>query len=104
MMRLFEKRIKIEKARPLEENELNLILGATADEYPLWRAIMQLIDVAEDNANENASSNMDPLGALAGYVGGAAHLRMLREELYNRREVGRQLREQDAAKPRSAWD
>ena len=98
MMRLFEKKIIIEKLRPLDENALNLVLGAITDEAPLWRAIHQLIDVAEDNANENAAVNMDPPGTLAGYVGGAAHLRMLRDELYSRRDIGRQLLEERTAK------
>jgi len=81
----------VKKGLALEEAELNLTLGAIADEHPLWRAVHYLIDVAEENANENASENMDPPGILAGYVGGARHLRLLRDELYSRREIGREL-------------
>lgn len=84
-------KIKIEKTRAFEEAELNLTLAAIADEHPLWRAIHHLIDVAEDNAHELAAANLDPPTALAGYVGGAAHLRMLREELYSRRKLGQDL-------------
>ena len=85
------KKIEIAKARTFDEGELNLTLAGIADEHPLWRALHQLIDTAEENAIENASANMDPPGVLAGYVGGAAHLRMLREELHSRREIGRDL-------------
>ena len=98
MKNLFEKRIKIEKSRPFSEAELNLVLAGITDEAPLWRVIHQLIDVAEDNANENAASNMDPLGTLAGYVGGGAHLRMLREELHSRRALGQEQLEQRAGR------
>jgi hypothetical protein len=79
--------IRIEKGKELTENELNAAL-AVAKEDRLWRALHQLIDTAEENAHENAWANMDPAGILAGYVGGAAHLKMLREELVSRREDG----------------
>jgi len=85
------RKIKVEKARAFDEAELNLTLAAIADEHPLWRAIHHLIDVAEDNAIENAGANMDPPTVMAGYVGGAQHLRMLREELYSRRKIGQDL-------------
>ena len=91
MIPWLRKTIEVKKARAFDETELNLTLGAIADEHPLWRAIHHLIDVAEDNAIENAGANMDPPGVLAGYVGGAAHLRMLREELYSRRKIGQDL-------------
>ena len=84
-------KIEITKPRTFSEVELNLALAAIADEHPLWRAVHQLIDTAEDNAIEQAGANMDPPTVLAGYVGGAGHLRMLREELYSRREIGREL-------------
>jgi len=86
-------KIEIKKAPAFDETELNITLAAIADEHPLWRAIHHLIDVAEDNAIENASANMDPPTVLAGYVGGAGHLRMLREELHSRRAIGRELLE-----------
>lgn len=87
-MKLFAKRLEIKKPRAFKESDLNIALAAAGDEHPIWRAVHQLIDVAEDNAIENAGANMDPHGMLAGYVGGASHLRMLREELHNRRALG----------------
>lgn len=96
IMRLFEKTIVVRKYRELTERELNLAcaLGETS-QLVLWKAIHQLIDTAEENANENASANMDPPGLLAGYVGGAAQLRLLREDLYRRLELGKAQREPD---------
>ena len=79
--------IRVEKGKELSENELNAAL-AVPKENTLWRALHQLIDTAEENAHEQAWANMDPPVILAGYVGGAAHLKMLREELLSRREDG----------------
>jgi hypothetical protein len=79
--------IRVEKGKLLDENELNTALAVTKDDR-LWIALHQLIDTAEENAHENAWANMDPPAILAGYVGGAAHLKMLREELLGRREDG----------------
>src|SRR6516225_6157096 len=78
---------KIERPRVYTESELNAALAVTHDN-PVWVAVHQLIDVAESNANENAVARIDNLGECAGYVGGAAHLRMLREEMHNRRAAG----------------
>jgi hypothetical protein len=78
------------RAKELKENELNAALAVPTDDR-LWRALHQLIDTAEENAHENAWANMDPGLILAGYVGGAAHLKMLREELLSRREDGLKL-------------
>jgi hypothetical protein len=80
--------LEVVKPRAFSESDLNIALAAAADEHPIWRAVHQLIDVAEENANENAAASMDPPTVLAGYVGGAGHLRMLREELFNRRALG----------------
>jgi hypothetical protein len=73
--------------RPLTEEQINAALAVDQNE-PLWRAVLQLIMTAEDNAHNNAAVNMDPPTVLAGYVGGAEHLRMLRDELVDRREAG----------------
>jgi hypothetical protein len=86
-MRLFTRAIRIEKGKELTENELNAAF-AVSKEDRLWRALQQLIDTAEENAHENAWASMDPATLMAGYVGGAAHLKMLREELLSRREEG----------------
>jgi len=82
-----QRKVKIEHARVFSEGELDAALAVTHDN-PVWRAVHQLIDVAESNANENAAANTNNPGDCAGYVGGAAHLRMLREELYTRRTLG----------------
>jgi len=81
------KRIVLEHPRPLSESDLNAAL-AVAHENPVWRAVHQLIDTAIDNALENAIGAQGDNAQLNGYVGGTAHLRMLREELYNRRALG----------------
>lgn len=73
--------------RVLSEAQINAAL-AVAEDHPLWLAVQQLIITAEDNANRNAQDNMDPPSVMAGYVGGASHLRMLRDELTDRREQG----------------
>jgi hypothetical protein len=86
----WQKRILVTHPRPFNEGELNAAL-AVSHEDPIWRAVHQLIDVAEANAHENASANVSDQGECAGYVGGAAHLRLLREELYNRRALGIEL-------------
>lgn len=79
--------IRVEKGKELTEAELNAAFAVPMDDR-LWRALHQLIDTAEANAHENAWASMDPPMILAGYVGGAAHLKMLREELLSRREDG----------------
>ena len=79
--------IRVEKGKELTEADLNAAFAVAQDDR-LWRALHQLIDTAEANAHENASASMDVPGILAGYVGGAAHLKMLREELLGRREDG----------------
>src|SRR4030095_4931241 len=86
-MSLFTRAIRIEKGKELTENELNAAF-AVSKENRLWQALHQLIDTAEENAHENAWASMDPATLMAGYVGGAAHLKMLREELLSRREDG----------------
>lgn len=85
--------IKIVVARlpELTEEKLDLALASLTDESGPWRAIHQLIDTAEENANANAADDMAEPTVMAGYVGGAQHLRMLREELNNRRENGLRL-------------
>lgn len=82
-----KKVIVVQTARALSEAQLNAALAVAAD-HPLWLAVHQLIVTAEDNANRNAQDNMDPHAVMAGYVGGASHLRMLRDELSDRREQG----------------
>jgi len=77
----------IQQEEPLSEMGLNVALAVDAKDQ-VWRAVMQLIHTAEANANENAAASMDPPGILAGYVGGASHLRLLRDELISRREAG----------------
>ena len=91
---LFPRRIVVRKRAPMKEKELDLALGV-AEENELWRAIHQLIDTAEENANSNAA--VQPPEAMSGYVGGAEHLRLLREELERRRTNGIELR--NAPKP-----
>ena len=82
-----QRTFKIEHARVYNEGELSAALAVTHDN-PVWIAVHQLIDVAEENANENAAASTNNAGDCAGYVGGAAHLRMLREEMHNRRAAG----------------
>jgi hypothetical protein len=87
----------------LSERELNLAcaLGETS-QLILWKAVHQLIDTAEENANENAAANMDPPALMAGYVGGAAQLRLLREDLYARLAQGKAQRE-DKGDVKGEW-
>jgi hypothetical protein len=82
------KKIVIQKQRELDERQLNAACAMVDEKHPLWQAIHQLIDTARENALENADQNMDPPGILAGYVGGAAHLKMLGEDLHVRRQAG----------------
>jgi len=86
-MGFLNRTIRIESGKELTENELNAALAVSTEDR-LWRALHQLIDTAEANAHENAWASMDPATLMAGYVGGAAHLKMLREELLSRREDG----------------
>jgi len=79
--------VTVQAERVLSEAQLNAAL-AVAKDHPLWLAVHQLVITAEDNANRNAQDNMDPPNVMAGYVGGASHLRMLRDELTDRREQG----------------
>jgi hypothetical protein len=85
--------IEIVKRRELSEEQLNAACAMGDGSHPLWLAVHQLIDTAEENANEDASENMDPPGLLAGYVGGSKHLRLLRADLLRRRELGLAARE-----------
>ena len=71
----------------LSEAQLNAAL-AVGEDNPMWKAVLQLIATAEENANRNAQDSLDPPTVLAGYVGGASHLRMLRDDLIDRREQG----------------
>lgn len=80
---------KIRELVPLTEAQLDFALLNANDEHPIWRSTHQLIKTAEENANANAASSMHPPEVMAGYVGGAQHLRMLRDELNTRRERGR---------------
>jgi len=75
----------------LTEQKLNLAL-AVEEKDPAWCAVHQLISTAETNANQNAAEDIQDPTVMAGYVGGAQHLRMLREELLQRREEGLRLR------------
>lgn len=86
-MSFLTRTIRVVKGKELTEGELNAAL-AVAKGDRLWLALHQLVDTAEENAHENARASMDVPGVLAGYVGGAAHLKMLRDELYSRREDG----------------
>lgn len=103
-MNLFQKTIEVRKHRELSERQLNAACAlGESSQLPLWKAIHQLLDTAEENANENAAANMDPPGLLAGYVGGAAQLRLLREDLYRRLENGKAQREDGGAVAKSDW-
>jgi hypothetical protein len=77
----------IQENEPLSEAQINASLAVAPDDS-MWVAVLQLINTAEANANRNAQDGMDPPTVLAGYVGGAAHLRMLRDELIDRRQDG----------------
>jgi len=77
-------RVVVRKQPPLKEDVIDLAL-AVQEENSMWRAVHQLIDTAEENANENAAAD---LAGQREYVGGAKHLRVLREELIRRRERG----------------
>jgi hypothetical protein len=103
-MKWFESKPKIvvRKQRELNERELNAACAMVDENHPLWLAIHQLIDTARDNALENADQNMDPPGILAGYVGGAAHLKLLKDDLHNRRELGLAQSEEKGSM-REAW-
>jgi hypothetical protein len=96
------KRIVIQKQRELSERDLNAACATVDEKHPLWLAIHQLIITARENALENADQNMAPPGILAGYVGGAAHLKMLAEELHTRRETGLEERKQKGS-VREEW-
>lgn len=76
------------KYRDLKEREINAAFASLEPTHPAWLAFHQLIETARENALENADQNMDPPTILAGYVGGAAHLKMLRDDLNIRREAG----------------
>ena len=78
----------------LEEREINTAFANLEPTHPAWLAFHQLIETARENAMENADQNMDPPTILAGYVGGAAHLKLLRDDLNGRRELGLAQREQ----------
>jgi hypothetical protein len=86
----------------LSERELNAALANLEVTHPAWVALLQLIDTARENALENADQNMDPPTILAGYVGGAAHLKLLGDELHYRRELGLVQREEQPA-TRDKW-
>lgn len=74
-----------------DEEQLDLALAHPALPEPSWAAILQLIDTAEANANEEAAEDIHQPTVMAGYVGGAKHLRILRQELENRRAKGLEL-------------
>jgi hypothetical protein len=94
-MSWFEKTIVVRKHKELSERELNLACALSeTSQAILWKAVHQLIDTAEENANENAAANMDPPALMAGYVGGAAQLRLLRDDLYARQAQGKAQREE----------
>lgn len=78
----------------LTEEELNGALANLTDAHPAWKTLMQLIAVAMDNAYSNANASITSTNELAGYVAGGEHLKMFRDELRNRRQLG-----QEAAKP-----
>lgn len=90
------------KYRELEERQINAALANLDPVNPAWLAVHQLIETARENALENADQNMDPPGILAGYVGGAAHLKMLKDDLNHRRELGLQQRTEEPSR-REAW-
>lgn len=81
-------------APSLTEEELNHALANLTDGHPSWRTLMQLLGVAIDNAYANANLSITSTNELAGYVAGAEHLKMFRDELRTRRQLG-----QEAAKP-----
>ena len=87
---------------PLDERELNAACAMIDEKHPFWVAIHQLIETARDNALEDAAENMDPPGILGGYVGGASHLKILREELSRRRELGL-AQQQEKGSTREEW-
>ncbi len=89
-------RVVVRKQPPLKEEMIDLAM-ALKEESLVWRALHQLIDTAEENANENAAMF---LVEQREYVGGAKHLRMLREELVRRRDRGIAI--MGAAKPEGA--
>ena len=78
------------KHDPKVSDRLDLALAEAAGKEALW-AVHKLIDNSEAIANENAADDMHDSTVMAGYVGGAQHLRALRDELNSRRENGLRL-------------
>ncbi len=72
----------------LSDLELDDIFSVTL-EHRMLRAILQILDTAEDNANRNAAT--DPANR-EGYVGGAAQLRLVMDDLLSRQERGKAAR------------
>jgi hypothetical protein len=102
-MSWFQKTLVVRRHKELSERELNLACALSeTSQAILWKAVHQLIDTAEENANDNAAANMDPPALMAGYVGGAAQLRLLRDDLYARLEQGKAQRE-DKRDVKSEW-
>lgn len=77
-------------------DELTQALGVHL-EHPVLRAILQLIDTAEDNANRAAAD--DPRQRDK-YIGGAEQMRLLRDDILARRENVLKLRKLDERPPR----
>lgn len=75
------------KGRAMSEGELNQAFQVP-DTDPQWRATLQLLETAEQNANAQAAASIDQTNRMAGYVGGAEHLALARGDLIRRREAG----------------
>lgn len=71
----------------MSEAEINRAFQVASTD-PQWCAVMQLLETAEENANAQAAANIDSTNRMAGYVGAAEHLALVRAELVRRREAG----------------
>lgn len=77
----------------LSEEELDKAFAGTL-KHPIIRAFVQLLDTAEDDANRKAAEEPENREM---YVGGAARLRLLLDEIAIRHERGQMRRRQQAA-------
>lgn len=70
----------------MNEEELNTACRVS-ESHPFYRAVCQLLTTAARNAYINANAHIAENNKLAGYVAGAEHLFMLRDEIERRREL-----------------
>lgn len=92
------------RAPEMSEREIDTAL-AVAPTHPFLVALLQLIETARENAVVNAQEAAENPTKMAGYVGGIAHLMMLRDEIIRRRElVAEEIRLRELAEQRAAQE